>query len=520
MKRDVLIQCGDHEENVERILPLALYCREAGYNPIALIYEKNDGLKFLEEGIDTYRLALKESDSWYRKSRRAIVVRTLDEASTYRGCAISDVFGVDSLNGYRLTKGRKNSLVRHIDRLVDILDDVDPGMLLIWNGYTGRVANVLRVLSASRHIPAMYMERGLMRASVFLDPLGVNGFSALHQLNTVPRMREPIQLPESSTPASVLTEVVALIPLEQRQKKCIFVPLQVERDTNILIHSNGIVSMSSFVETILSRLTAEFFVVIRPHPEEVDKIEIDMSRHSHAIMTTRGTLDAWLEHCDAVVTINSTVGLQALLKQRPVFSFGKSIYSGKGLDIPVTGETLRAKVEGYFTEPSLDIEAIQAFYSYLLSYHTCHDEQGCGVLQEHCGDVTVRTEASRFFNHWELSPQSHRQYVEALERSLRGRRVSTVIVIVTLDDIYLDLTYRKTKVEITRAFLEEELLSFLHRLDISFGDIIITKRSKSLPNALNILVTDHLEPNREVFDLVVDPFFKLRPSHSTSSTDS
>jgi len=227
-------------------------------------------------------------------------------------------------------------------------------------------------------------------------------------------------------------------------------------------------------------------------------------------------LDAWLEYCDAVVTINSTVGLQALLKARPVFSFGKSIYSGKGLDIPVTAEMLRARIEGYFDKPSLNIEAIKAFYSYLLGYHTCSDERGCGVLREHCAEMIGGVGADRFFNHWEVSPQQHRQRVKAMEQSLRGKRFSAVIVTVDLDDIYMDLTYRKTKAEITRAFLEEELASFLYRLDIVFGKILITKRKQSSSDALNILVTDHGQGTEDTFDLVVDPFFKLRPLSSTA----
>jgi capsular polysaccharide export protein len=77
--------------------------------------------------------------------------------------------------------------------------------------------------------------------------------------------------------------------------------------------------------------TQDSSFLIRPHPEETPETLINIPRFNNVKISSEKSLDYWLDWSDLVVTINSTVGLEALIKGKQVISLGQSIYSSAGL---------------------------------------------------------------------------------------------------------------------------------------------------------------------------------------------
>jgi hypothetical protein len=192
----VLIQCGDHLENRERILPLAQGLALRGYHPIVLVYSRTFVLPMLYAGVDAIALEdYKDRTYWHSLSScrwhscnnsssakdRVPHFRKLSRHD-YRGLDMEDISYTENLKGKssrRCLRARVKTCVRQCLRILAV---TRPEVLFIWNGYTGLVANTLRVIAASNRLSVFFLERSLFPSGVFVDPLGTNGSSELSSL--------------------------------------------------------------------------------------------------------------------------------------------------------------------------------------------------------------------------------------------------------------------------------------------------------------------------------------------------
>ena len=104
----------------------------------------------------------------------------------------------------------------------------------------------------------------------------------------------------------------------------ILLPLQDERDTNILLDS-PFKRMESFVEHILDLFPFNK-ILVRPHPHYTD-VKLPNSDRI-VILDTKESFSSQSSRCGLVIGINSTTLLESLLLGLPVVSFGKSLGSG------------------------------------------------------------------------------------------------------------------------------------------------------------------------------------------------
>ncbi|CAB3760165.1 capsular biosynthesis protein [Burkholderia sp. MSh2] len=108
----------------------------------------------------------------------------------------------------------------------------------------------------------------------------------------------------------------------------VFLPLQVSGDTQIRLHSEvGNLDAIRQAFEFAANESADLFVKL--HPAETDAAEIDailrLQETYHFEIVTSPTTDL-LRHAYAVVTINSTVGLEAMLYGKRVVSLGRCFY--------------------------------------------------------------------------------------------------------------------------------------------------------------------------------------------------
>ncbi|OGU34413.1 MAG: hypothetical protein A2068_09720 [Ignavibacteria bacterium GWB2_35_6b] len=111
----------------------------------------------------------------------------------------------------------------------------------------------------------------------------------------------------------------------------IFVPLQVSTDTQLLMCDNLIKTNVELIENVLnsvSKLNSTWKVVFKIHPQETGK-EAEylnvIEKYNNAVVTNTDTIEL-IKNSKLVISINSSVGFEALLWQKSVILLGNSIY--------------------------------------------------------------------------------------------------------------------------------------------------------------------------------------------------
>ncbi|MFZ2650526.1 MAG: capsular biosynthesis protein [Burkholderiaceae bacterium] len=137
----------------------------------------------------------------------------------------------------------------------------------------------------------------------------------------------------------------ALPPLltPERHKRWFLVPLQVRDDSQVRDHSR-FRDMQDFLDEVVASFAAyapaHAQLVIKHHP--MDRAYTDYARciaglaqsygvHGRLLYLHDQHLPTLLQHARGVITVNSTVGLQALFHGTPVITLGESVYQIPGL---------------------------------------------------------------------------------------------------------------------------------------------------------------------------------------------
>ncbi|CAN0626958.1 capsular polysaccharide export protein [Burkholderia multivorans] len=249
---------------------------------------------------------------------------------------------------------------------------------LMWNGQQLACRAVAQACAANG-VPTKFMEISNLPSKLFVDSMGVNALSTISRnpaiIDSLPMPDEETHrnwlgcyerykstpLPQSRTllarkAKSLLNHLLkfATASVTRRrfgslrarnslrppaQAKCyaadtlsthryVFLPLQVAGDTQIKLHSDvdNLAAIRKAAE-LAARENASLFV--KPHPAETDAASIrEIVRLQEVCrfeLVTSPTTDL-IKHAHAVVTINSTVGLEAMLYGKRVVSLGRCFY--------------------------------------------------------------------------------------------------------------------------------------------------------------------------------------------------
>ncbi|WP_332695104.1 hypothetical protein [Halalkalibacter lacteus] len=123
----------------------------------------------------------------------------------------------------------------------------------------------------------------------------------------------------------------------------VFVPFQVARDSQIFYNSPNVKTMEMLlkvtvqaVKSVNEKENRNIKVIIKEHPE-------DMSRNSYhdlkqaykqdetVLFVKKFNVHKLIKHATAVITINSTVGIEALAHHKRVITLGNSLYNIEGI---------------------------------------------------------------------------------------------------------------------------------------------------------------------------------------------
>lgn len=247
-----------------------------------------------------------------------------------------------------------------------------------WNGL-GLGGCVATAFARTKGIPTLFLELGNIEAKLFVDAEGVNARARIGRdtwlLNQyavsgteidawleslVQRRRGMAMAPQAagiskinlwyaldlvghhamgvprpmslSAPARLLRKArlwtKAKIPARRPETPYLFLPLQVSKDSNLLVCSayDNLAALSYAARRAADK---DLLLVVKPHPAEDDarlnRAVARLCAENGHLLTTFNTTELVLGATE-VVTINSAVGMEAKLLGKPVTILGESLY--------------------------------------------------------------------------------------------------------------------------------------------------------------------------------------------------
>ena len=207
----------------------------------------------------------------------------------------------------------------------------DPQITIVYNGSLYPEA-VLATASEGRR--RVFVEAGFFPRTLQIDPVGLNG------ANSVPRDPAFYLKTKDDFSAKGLPQAV-----NNRASKAagadsvdlapgyIFVPFQVPSDMQVTVHSPWVRDMEMFLDVVreaADRNPDEIFV-IKEHPSFKRSVKTLRPPHKRVIFANGNVTSELIENARAVLTLNSTVGIEALLFDKPVITLGNACYNIEGL---------------------------------------------------------------------------------------------------------------------------------------------------------------------------------------------
>ena len=157
-------------------------------------------------------------------------------------------------------------------------------------------------------------------------------------------------------------------------EKFIFVPLQVQDDTQILIYSSIIKTMTELVEQVYwanKRANTNLPIIVKEHPHDFGRQNYDVLRQKYPdiIWLKDFPINELLDKTSVVITINSGVGIEALTFEKPVITLGDAFYNVEGLVYHAKDlEELPKLITESITQP-VDRKFIDNYLGYLQKRH-------------------------------------------------------------------------------------------------------------------------------------------------------
>jgi capsular polysaccharide export protein len=207
---------------------------------------------------------------------------------------------------------------------------LSPRMAVIWNGLKPR-RYIFAEIARRKNIPCAFMEHGFLPNTTVCDGKGI------HERNSVPRNAMFYRsLPPA--PAPQFTPLVARRIKTSKQAsgrelpaRYIFIPFQVDTDSKMILFSPWIKTMRQLFDEVmaLSDRFPEYQFIFKEHPSSHRDYR---ALHDH-VPSNRGffaneySTQTLIENAAAVITISSTVGIEAMLFSKKVIVIGQTFYA-------------------------------------------------------------------------------------------------------------------------------------------------------------------------------------------------
>lgn len=246
--------------------------------------------------------------------------------------------------------------------------------VLIHNGFLVP-HSILAAVAKKAGRPHCFLEGGFFPNTFQCDRLGINFDSSLPRSPDFYRNLE--LLPNETTlPDTLVTRKTKIKDggIAEFPEGFIFVPFQVPSDMQILALSPWIRDMQhlySVVVKLANRFPNRNFV-IKEHPSFPLSIRTEVEAHPRVIFANQESTQKLIERSEAVITINSTVGLEAMLLQKKIITLGEAHYDIEGLVLRARNDDALAAAFERLGQWTFDVELRQKFLAYVYNIFLIH----------------------------------------------------------------------------------------------------------------------------------------------------
>lgn len=149
---------------------------------------------------------------------------------------------------------------------------------------------------------------------------------------------------------------------EIEKNKYILFPLQVVSDTQVVVHSDiGLKEAIAYAIKKSKYLGCD--LLVKPHPAECDQGLVSLLKNNRDIHLVNYNTFKLIENAEEVITINSTVGLEAKIMNKNVTVLGKTFYkSFEEYDIARYVNRYLINVD-YFSNDEINLEKMKEILS-------------------------------------------------------------------------------------------------------------------------------------------------------------
>ena len=276
------------------------------------------------------------------------------------------------------------------------------GALVVWNGMEQRQIIETAQICGMR---IAYCEHGCIPHTTAIDPMGVNARSSVAGLSASFLARIPIDEEKMTALASR--------PLFQRElpkgvestgyddglplpASFVLLILQVYDDSQIKLLSPHYHTMGQLIDDV-ARATAEIGIglVIKAHSSDAGRADYlqRVRLYKHAQIRLTDSVEYLLSFCaHGVITINSGVGAEAMLRGHNVLVLGEAVYSPVCLSV-LDGDTLTDAVRSLLKSPqATDFQRRWLYYMYhhylLPVWCFDPDADGCDAAARRLVDIS------------------------------------------------------------------------------------------------------------------------------------
>jgi len=215
---------------------------------------------------------------------------------------------------------------------------IRPDIFFVWNGES----KASRAAAAGFGCPVIYAEKAWLPADkdhFYFDMKGVNFSGTLKDW----KFEKPLNKYELERLAEYLIDYRMrrlARPDSFFGKKYVLLPLQVEEDSQIKLHS-PFKRMQDFINYAAERLPDKT-IYVKPHPASAGLRAEDL-RYPANCKLVRGPIHNLIRNAEFVVTINSTVGVEALSYYKPVIVLGNAFYGNPDMTHPIRWASAKAR---------------------------------------------------------------------------------------------------------------------------------------------------------------------------------
>lgn len=279
--------------------------------------------------------------------------------------------------------------------------------LAVWNGFKDRPA-VAKLVAESLNRKVIYFEIGVMANTTVLDEKGITAESSIPKdlifykekrfdlkYGEIPKRNIEVRPTNANKDRSVLKKI-------SLPEKYIFIPFQQVDDSSILVHSKLIRTMYAlynWIEFVASKTSKDMFFVFKEHPSDSrDYKELYEKDKTGRILFANGNdTRALIEGAEAIITINSMVGMEALILHKKVITLGDSWFSFDGITKQAKNKEELLKEVLCVDNWKIDLQVIESYLSYVYyeyslpeSYHSTSNRHWLAVEDKIKKIINVR----------------------------------------------------------------------------------------------------------------------------------